>query len=391
MSAPAAKLIEIAELNPSLSALLADDEEVSFMPMSAVNADAVNASDLETRSYAEVKKGYTPFVDGDVLVAKITPCFENGKIAQARLRYRYGFGSTEFHVVRPRADRADARYLLHYLRQDRIRRQGERRMTGSAGQRRVPEHFLADLNVPILPLAEQRRVAEILDKADALRAKRRAAIALLNTLTQSIFLHMFGDPTSILERWPTKRLGEVLDFLTSGSRGWAEHYAETGDLFLRIQNVRHDQLLLDDLTYVNAPDTAEAKRTRVAPGDVLLSITADLGRTAVIPDGLGPAYINQHLSILRTKALVPRFLSAYLTSPVGQRQILGRNRQGVKAGLNFDDVRSFTVPVPPAALQQEFIRRVAVAETLKHINGRSLNDLSALFVVLQHRAFRGEL
>jgi type I restriction enzyme S subunit len=142
---------------------------------------------------------------------------------------------------------------------------------------------------------------------------------------------------------------------------------------------------------VDAPETAEAKRTRVVPGDVLLSITADLGRTAVVPDGIGPAFINQHLSILRTKALVPRFLSAYLASPVGQRQVLGRNRQAVKAGLNFDDIRSFVVPVPPSRLQHEFARRITAADKLKAVSRASLAEVSALSASLQHRAFRGEL
>jgi len=250
---------------------------------------------------------------------------------------------------------------------------------------------VGSLKLSLPPLHAQRRIAEVLDLAEALRAKRLAALAQLDILTQSIFLNMFGDHTTILKRWPTKRLGELLDFLTSGSRGWAEYYAESGDLFLRIQNVRRDELLLDDIAYVNAPDTAEAKRTRVEPGDVLLSITADLGRTAVVPEGLGLAFINQHLSILRTKALVPRFLSAYLTSPVGQRQVSGRNRHAVKAGLNFDDIRSFIVPVPPTGLQQDFVRRVTAVEKLKATYRTSLAELGALFATLQHRAFRGEL
>lgn len=166
-SVPTEKLVDIADLNPPLAASLSDGDDVSFMPMAAVDADSVTAVDRETRLYSEVSKGFTPFLDGDVLVAKITPCFENGKIAQVRLSRRYGFGSTEFHVVRPRSDRADARYLVHFLRQDRIRKQGESRMTGSAGQRRVPENFLAGLTIPLPPLPEQRRIAEILDKADS--------------------------------------------------------------------------------------------------------------------------------------------------------------------------------------------------------------------------------
>ncbi|MBM0236555.1 restriction endonuclease subunit S [Micromonospora sp. ATA32] len=251
-----------------------------------------------------------------------------------------------------------------------------------------------DLNevvIPVPPLAEQRRIAEALDRADELRAKRREALAHVDDLIQPIFLEMFGNRRTILTGWPTTTLGELLDFLTSGSRGWAAHYADRGDLFLRIQNVRGGELLLEDVAYVQAPDTAEARRTRVQPGDVLLSITADLGRTAVVPNDLGTAFINQHLSIIRCSKLDPAFLSAYLSSPAGQDQILRRNRQGVKAGLNFDDVRAVIVPYPPRALQVEYAKRVAAVRQLRSRHRASMAELDALFAALQDRAFQGLL
>ncbi len=261
----------------------------------------------------------------------------------------------------------------------------------SHGTKRLTSDRFENINVPVPPLPIQRRIAEILDKAEALRAKRRAALDQLDTLTQSIFLDMFGEPATILHRWPHGNLGPLLEFLTSGSRGWAKYYSKDGDLFLRIQNVRRDELVLDDIAYVRAPNTAEAKRTQVEPGDVLLSITADLGRTAVVPEGIQRAFINQHLAILRTKSLVPRFLSTYLASPVAQRQLSGLDRHGVKAGLNFEDIRSLLVPLPPVGLQREFQERVTAAETLYRTHELSAAKLDALFDALQHRAFRGEL
>src|SRR5262249_55604125 len=136
--------------------------------------------------------------------------------------------------------------------------------------------------------------------------------------------------------WPLARLGTLLTFLTSGSRGWAAHYAAEGDLFLRIQNVGRNKLLLDDTAFVRAPDTAEARPPKVGVVEVLLIIPADLAKTAVIPDDIGRAFINQHLAILRLNAVDPHFVSAFLASPAGQVQIGGMNRQGVKASLNFD-------------------------------------------------------
>jgi type I restriction enzyme S subunit len=155
--------------------------------------------------------------------------------------------------------------------------------------------------------------------------------------------------------------------------------------------VRRNELSLDDVAYVTAPDTAEAKRTRVEHGDVLLSITADLGRTAVVPKGLGAAYINQHLAILRTKSFVPRFLSAYLASPSGRSQLMRQNRQAVKAGLNFDDIRSVVVPFPPVTAQGKFEAMAAKVETLERAQSEVLTQLDSLFASLQHRAFRGDL
>jgi len=170
-----------------------------------------------------------------------------------------------------------------------------------------------------------------------------------------------------MNSWSTESLGQLVSFMTSGSRGWAQYYSDNGALFIRIQNVGMNQLFLDDLAYVTAPDTAEAKRTRVQAGDVLISITADLGRTAVVPEGLGDAFINQHLAVLRTSKIDPHFLSLYLTSPDGQVQVHRLDRVGVKSGLNFDDLRSIAVPMPPPAEQRHIVAALARADVSPHV------------------------
>jgi type I restriction enzyme, S subunit len=291
------------------------------------------------------------------------------------------------------AIRPDAREVLSDYLYRVMSTQVGRLRSGSQGlaQGVITREMLADLRVAVPPLDEQRRLAAILDQADALRAKCRHALAHLAALNQSIFLDMFGDRRAIMAKWPTKSLGELLQFLTSGSRGWAKYYSDSGQPFLRIQNVRRDALVLDDIALVDAPDTAEAKRTTVKPGDVLLSITADLGRTAVVPADLGTAFINQHLSILRTSSVAPEYLSTFLASEAGQAQILGRNRQGVKAGLNFDDIRSLEIPLPPRELQEEFVNLVHSIRKQRD----AMTDMAArsedLFRSIQARAFVGQL
>ena len=142
---------------------------------------------------------------------------------------------------------------------------------------------------------------------------------------------------------------------------------------------------------MNAPDSAEARRTRVQSGDVLLSITADLGRTAVVPDNFGKGYINQHLAILRLREMNPVFVSQQLASPGGQRQFSSLNRSAVKAGLNFDDIRSVELLRPPLDLQIKFSALVTNLQKRTSTLQAMLDEAERLFSSLQQRAFRGEL
>ncbi|MFO1205351.1 MAG: restriction endonuclease subunit S [Burkholderiales bacterium] len=401
-SVPTSKLADIAELNPPLATALSDDDEVSFIPMAAVDADSVTAADCETRLYSEVSKGYTPFLDGDVLVAKITPCFENGKIAQACLSSRYGFGSTEFHVVRPRSDRADVRYVVHFLRQDCIRKQGEGRMTGSAGQRRVPEHFLAGLAIPLPPLSEQRRIAEILDKADALRAKRRAALAQLDTLTQSIFLDMFGDPAANPRAWEVRSLREIgVEF----RYGTSEKSAPIGKPTLRIPNVVGGAVDASDLKFVPV-DADEYARLRLQQGDLLFVRTNGnpdfVGRCAAFePEAINAVGVDPTEVIFASYLIRGRpttdladttFLREYLLGRDGRKQLRARCKTSAgQYNLNTESLGQIRVPVPPRHLQQAFVHKIKRVSEMGQQQRRASSELDALFASLQHRAFRGEL
>lgn len=156
-------LTEAVELNPKPDrSSLSDDLEVSFVPMAAVEPGTGGMDATRVRRYAEVKKGYTYFREGDVLFAKITPCMENGKMAVARhLRNGVGFGSTEFHVLRPR-EGVDPYYVYHFVSSARFRAAAAHNMTGAVGQKRVQAAFLEQSEIPLPSIDEQRRmVAEI--------------------------------------------------------------------------------------------------------------------------------------------------------------------------------------------------------------------------------------
>lgn len=213
------KLGQVCELNPRSQATLDAGTPVSFVPMSAVDELLGEIVTAEERPAEEVSRGYTPFTDGDVLFAKITPCMQNGKAAIARnLRNAVGFGSTEFHVLRPKP-LVLSEWLFYFLRREPFRQAAAANFTGSAGQQRVPPEFMASALIPLPPLSEQQRVVEILQEAEAVRRLRTDADRKTAELIPAIFHEMFGDPQINERRWAT----QLLPSLGELDRGRSRH------------------------------------------------------------------------------------------------------------------------------------------------------------------------
>ena len=206
----------------------------------------------------------------------------------------------------------------------------------------------------------QKQVVDILGKCEAVIKSRKKELQLLDDLIKARFVEMFGDPIMNPKRYPVHQLSEYISSLTSGSRGWAQYCVENGtEWFITIKNVKDCHITTDNMQPVNAPDNAEAKRTKVQEGDLLISITADLGRTGVVTKEIAEhgAYINQHLSCIRVnkEVLHPLFVAHYMESPAGKEQFTAKNQSAVKAGLNFNSINSLKLYVPPLKEQEEFI------------------------------------
>lgn len=191
MKSRVVRLGQVIDINPSIGATGSPDDLVAFLAMADISEEG-RVGSVQQRPLADVQKGYTVFQAGDVLLAKISPCFENGKAAFVEsLPTQVGFGSTEFHVLRPTQE-IDPKFLFHIVWNQNFRRLGASRMTGSAGQKRVPAAFLADYEFSLPSLHEQQRIATILDKADSLRRKRQEAIRLADEFLRAVFSDMFG-------------------------------------------------------------------------------------------------------------------------------------------------------------------------------------------------------
>lgn len=269
-------------------------------------------------------------------------------------------------------------------------------MTGSAGQRRVPEHFLAELDVPLPPMREQQRIADVLDRADALRAKRRVAIAQLDTLTQSVFIAMFGSPITNPHGWEVRTIGSLC-LVRGGKRlPKGEEYSITPTPFryVRVVDLKDGAVNEQALVFLKPEVQARIARYTVDEGDVIISIAGSIGLVAPVKCSLHGANLTENAA-----KLVPRdrseydatFLSTVLRSSFAQVQICSHVGQVTIGKLALFRIEKLHIPLPPLSLQRDFARRVEAIERLKASQRASLAQLDALFASLQYRAFRGEL
>ena len=256
---------------------------------------------------------------------------------------------------------------------------------------------LLEIGVPIPPLPEQRRIAEVLDRAEALRAKRRAALAQLDTLTQSIFLDMFGDPATNPKCWPRAKLG---DLMISGPQNGlykpASDYG-SGTPILRIDAFYDGTVTnLASLKRVRVNE-AERELYGLCVGDVVVNRVNSmeyLGKSALIPDLNEPTVFESNMmrfGVDRDR-VDPLYVVEFLQTQFIKRQILTSAKNAVnQSSINQQDVTGFAINVPGLSRQREFAHRVAAVERLKVPQRISLAELDGLFASLQHRAFRGEL
>ena len=283
-------------------------------------------------------------------------------------------------------------FLEYTLRCDRALSYYKAKLRGSTARRRsLPTPTLLAFTVPLPEISEQEFIVEVIHKANSLISGRREEIRQLDNLIKARFVELFGNPLMNSMGWPVRELSTYIQFLTSGSRGWAQYFTDTGEYFITIKNVKNCRITLNDVQHIVPPDNAEAKRTRVQEDDLLISITADLGRTGVVSKEIADhgGYINQHLTCIRLdrSAVRPLYVAYYMESDAGKSQFLSKNQSAVKAGLNFNSINSLRLMVPPVELQDAFIAFVEQVDKSKVVVQKALDEAQTLFDSLMQEYF----
>jgi type I restriction enzyme, S subunit len=402
-----AMISDIADVNPKLDkAEIPDDLEVSFVPMPAVE-ELTGRIDLTTsRRFSEVKKGYTAFQEGDVLFAKITPCMENGKMAIVpAVKNRHGFGSTEFHVLRPFVG-IEAKYLYYFVSSERFRAHAEHHMTGAVGQRRVATSYLSEQRIPIAPPEEQRRIVAKIEELFCEIGKGVEALVTaqeqLNLYRQVILNRAFDKglaaPTrnalSDGQAVSIEAIAEkIVDCLHSTPK-----FAKTGKYCVDSTWIEDNKLLRNQARFVNEA-TYEDRIRRLKPtkGDVLLvrEGSKKIG-TCLVVDFDDEFCLGQRMMMFRLRPdILPRYFAYYIQSDGFKRQYKPLIGGTASPHLNISDIRRMKLPLfsirDQAGIVSAIDAQFTVFDDVNHVITSEISKSKALRQAVLARAFSGRL
>ena len=299
-----------------------------------------------------------------------------------------------FKSLVPRFDLVSPDFLFWWLKAQEKHVQNKGR---GATFKEVSKKIVEDLQIPLPPLAEQKRIAGILDAADAVRAKRREALAQIDTLLQSTFLDMFGDPVTNPMGWPPTSLAAISEELRDGPFGSnlkTSHYVESGVRVIRLQNIGVGEIRNDDLAFISEEHFASLPRNHCQPGDVIIGTMGDPNlRACIVPLALARALNKADCILMRVDMtkVDAIYVCWLLNNPCTVSMALRLVRGQTRGRISLRRLKELQIHLPPIDLQLRFAAIVKSVEQQKAIQRAHLAELDTLFASLQSRAFRGDL
>jgi type I restriction enzyme S subunit len=380
-----------------------------YLDISSVSEGRIKLPSSEILFRDAPSRARTVVHRGDVLMSTVRPNLKS--FAYFDQTEGAFVASTGFAVLTAK-DETDSHFILYAILSDSISRQIEALVSGS-NYPAINSGEVRRLQIFVPPQAEQAKIADILSTLDRAIEQTEALIAkqqrtksglMQDLLSRGIDehgtlrfegTHKFKDSPvgRIPAEWEISTLDGVAALVTSGSRGWAQYYSLDGPIFLRIGNLTrsHINLRLEDIVRVNPSSSSEGKRTAASSGDLLISITADLGIIGVIPEDFGEAYVNQRIALVRltTDKVDPRFIGWFLSGRRGQTQFEKLNESGAKAGLNLPTIRRLLVPVMGLCEQKRIAEILDSSTQQTNEQCRRLGKLRSLKAALMQDLLTG--
>ncbi len=328
-------------------------------------------------------------VSGDTLIlnAAHNASHVASKIYTAESAVDGALATGEWLIIRPNRSTLDAAFLSHWVRLPDTRLQLQNIVKGI----HLYPKDVARLKFALPPLPEQRRIAAILDQADALRAKRRAALAQLDEMAQAIFAEMFGLLGTTRHQRSMVSLGKVCD-VRDGTHDSPKYVSENGFPLVTSKNVTGGGIDLSTASLISEEDYRQiSKRSKVDRGDILLPMIGTIGSPVIVDQD--PQFAIKNVALIKFLPTSPtaKYVRAALQSSYFLDFVAERNRGGTQKFISLGDIRSFSLPLPSHQAQREFNERIEAAEGVAARFSQSQRDLDTLFASLQHRAFNGEL
>jgi type I restriction enzyme M protein len=360
---PLVKLSEVCTVNPRKSQLAEKPEtHVSFVPMADINEHHISFQPSDEKQLSEVSASYTYFEDNDVLLAKVTPCFENGKAGVARgLLNGIGFGSSEFYVLRSNGQ-VLPEWVYFCVMHPLFRDAAIAQMTGTGGLQRVPRDYVENFQIPLPPLEVQK---EIVAEIEGYQKVINGARAVLDHYRPHIPIH---------PEWPMVPISEVSVRITKGSsptwQGIEYTSSESDVLFVTSENIGLGELLLESPKYVERRFNEIEPKSILKKGDVLTNIVgASIGRTAIFSLDVD-ANVNQAVCVIRPNfdLILSRYLMTLLNSPEFIQRLLGNSVVNARANVSMGVLGGLTIPLPPLATQQAIVAEIEAEQALVAAN-----------------------
>ena len=377
-----------------------DERTVVCMRTKNVQA-TLDASDLIAVPRNLVKNSEKMLSTGDILVSSANSWNLVGKCCQVpTLQYPSTAGAF-ISILRPKTEQLESSYLYRWFSSVEIQRRLRSFANQTTNISNLNHKKTLELQIPLPPLPEQKRIAGILDAADALRAKRREALAQLDTLLQSTFLDMFGDPVTNPMGWHVGRLEDYFSETRAGTccgpfgSALKKHeYVQDGIPVWGIDNVKPNQFIQERSLFITPAKFAQLRRYSVEPDDILISRAGTVGRMCVAVPTVERSIIGSNLIrlTLNPAAMLPVYFACLYTF-CGDRlpDLRASGDDKSYSFLNTTRLKSLVVPLPPLDLQHRFAAIVQSVEQQIASQRAHLNELDTLFTSLQARAFRGDL